>query len=336
MTHIYQDVSADSRPLHRTNPYLPAAVHSLAWLLASCWLILFFASSAAAQNLQYTDNKADLSLRSELKVDPSTLGMSVQIPLRLYAGRGSTSIPITLYYSSKVWRIEYVRYVDENDPNFDVAVSYTATTGIYSDKSASGWTSSVSYPTIDWDDNRYDSDGRPCAACQNNPNLAYYIARLHVKMPDGSAHELRKSDAAAPASSNSYTGTYYAVDSSRLRYVAASQTAGTLYLPDGSRYELNVDGIAQRFIDRNGNTIDNWTDTLNRSINGPPLDNSAAIDRSYHLPGVDGTTLEYIFRWRHLAEVLTPDPVTDLVPPLHHIGDKLDFIHLGSIAERIC
>src|SRR4051812_42284881 len=62
---------------------------------------------AAAQNIQYTQNTVDSSLRGEGRVDPSTQGMSIQIPLRAYPGRAGASLPITLHYSSKVWRLKF-------------------------------------------------------------------------------------------------------------------------------------------------------------------------------------------------------------------------------------
>src|SRR5215813_6443536 len=68
------------------------------------WLSLG-ATAVIAQDVQHTQNTADQSLRSDLQVDPSTLGMSIGIPLRDYPGRG-VNLPITLRYSSKVWRIE--------------------------------------------------------------------------------------------------------------------------------------------------------------------------------------------------------------------------------------
>ena len=60
------------------------------------WIVLslaLFASAARAQNVQYTNNKADQALRSDMRIDPSTLGMSLQIPLGAYPGRG-ISLPL--------------------------------------------------------------------------------------------------------------------------------------------------------------------------------------------------------------------------------------------------
>jgi hypothetical protein len=67
--------------------------------------------AAAAQtttpNLQHTKNTPDLGLRGTLTVDPSTLGMSIGIPLGGYQGRAGTGKELGLHYNLKVWRVEY-------------------------------------------------------------------------------------------------------------------------------------------------------------------------------------------------------------------------------------
>ena len=99
------------------------------------------------QNIQYTQNTVNSALRSNASVDPSTLGMSLQIPLRAYIGRGEASLPISLYYSSKVWRIKYKNSIDMYSGFWE-----TVTEAKYADRSAAGWTSSLSLPTIEWPD----------------------------------------------------------------------------------------------------------------------------------------------------------------------------------------
>lgn len=54
----------------------------------------------------YTKNSQDLNRRSSIEVDPSTLGLNISIPLEDYSGRG-IALPISLSYSSKLWRIGY-------------------------------------------------------------------------------------------------------------------------------------------------------------------------------------------------------------------------------------
>src|SRR5207253_6808746 len=101
---------------------------------------------------------------------------------------------------------------------------------------------------------------------------------------------------------------FYAVDGSRLRYDSTSATTGTLYLPDGTRYVLN--GSTAQYIDRNGNTLNydvptrQWTDTLGRQITNPLPANPQAQDYTYTPLGFSAS---YTFRWKNLADALTPD-----------------------------
>ena len=66
-----------------------------------------FSVQTDGQTIQYTHNKPDQTLRSEMRVDPSTLGLSIEVPIASYPGRGGTVIPINLSYSSKQWRIAF-------------------------------------------------------------------------------------------------------------------------------------------------------------------------------------------------------------------------------------
>ena len=54
-----------------------------------------FSLTAMAQNVQFTQGSVG-----------SGLDNSITVPLRSYPGRGSTSLPINLYYNSRVWRIK--------------------------------------------------------------------------------------------------------------------------------------------------------------------------------------------------------------------------------------
>ena len=60
-------------------------------LMAVAWSIAVGASPLFAQNIQHTENKPDLALRSDSRVDPSTLGMSFSIPLTSYPGARVTA-----------------------------------------------------------------------------------------------------------------------------------------------------------------------------------------------------------------------------------------------------
>lgn len=60
-------------------------------------LCLFASVFTNAQNTNYTQNTKDSNLRGNLEVDPSTLGMSFNMPMGGYGGRGAT-LPISLTY----------------------------------------------------------------------------------------------------------------------------------------------------------------------------------------------------------------------------------------------
>jgi hypothetical protein len=272
-------------------------------------------SSSLAQNIQYTQNVADLSMRSDIRVDPSSLGMSLQIPLRQYPGRGGANLSATLAYSSKVWRINHVDTIEMG------LLLHTREQALYAEHSAAGWTSSLDPPTIEntGGSQSFDQFGNPIcldAKCKPQPKSLWYISRLHVHMPDGSSHELRKDDIPRENSPDQ-TGLYYAVDGSRLRY---DYDTSTLYLPDGSRYIFGQ--TTTQYIDRNGNTLTynisarRWTDSLGRLIALPLPANPTSGNVTYSLPGVDGSTSSYIFRWKNLSLVRSDSE------PLRYAGDR--------------
>src|SRR5262245_7627317 len=272
---------------------------------------------ALAQGFQHTENTADISLRSNLQVDPSTLGMTLSIPLNEYPGRNGANLPVTLNYGSKVWRLETVNGFPTEGGGF-----HTQNQPIYAEHSTSGWTSSLDPPEIEYvaGSQSFDSGGDPKCLCTYEVNFTpYAIERLLIHMPDGSTHELRKNDTPVLRDTVALAGIYYAVDSSQLKFDADT---ATLYLPDGSRYLLAAPGGAQ-FIDRNGNTLSynstskQWTDTLGRVISLPPLQNSAPGDFQYSLPGFGGTNKIFTFRFRFLNDVRT-----DPSQPLRYKGDK--------------
>ncbi len=197
-----------------------------------------------AQSIQYTNNKPDQALRSAMRVDPSTLGLSIDVPIGSYQGRGGTSLPINLSYASKQWRIAYEESWMSNG-----GLLRTESIPMFSEWAKSGWTTSADIPIIEWtgQSQHYNSDGTPfCGECADSGG--YYMNRIQVHMPGGASHELRLND--TPTTSPTTAGTYYAVDGSNLRYEASSYTDGTLYLPDGSRYLLTASSV--QYIDRNG------------------------------------------------------------------------------------
>jgi len=162
------------------------------------------------QNVKYTDGATDQTLRSNLKVDPSTLGLSFQVPLGGASGRGG-NLPVSLRYGSKVWRINFLDH-------FEKAAVETRTEGKYAENSRAGWTTSLDIPWVGGlSEGPYDSLGQPvCISPQCSPPppstaVLCMFSRALLHMPDGSSHELRKSD--SPGScSEQISGVYVAVD----------------------------------------------------------------------------------------------------------------------------
>ena len=131
------------------------------------FLAVFLAAASLAQTISYTQGNIDQSLRGDLNVDPSTLGMSFSLSLGAYAGRGP-SLPVTMNYGAKVWRINYV-----DSYSLVLVDHYTRSQPEYSERAVAGWTTSLDAPYVEFD-NRYkvyDADGHP--ACIK-------IGRAHV------------------------------------------------------------------------------------------------------------------------------------------------------------
>jgi RHS repeat-associated protein len=278
------------------------------WLVVAALLVcLVLSTSVRAQNAEFTQSSKDSNT------------MTMQVPLGGHPGRGA-SLPISLYYSSKLWRIGFIKTVKlQGAPR-------GAAEAIYAEHSMAGWTTSLNVPKVEWPKNNdvYWFDGK---AYPRGPisTFTYRVARVFIHMPDGSTHELRKSDQPYPTANGfDMLGDFYAVDGSRMRYNSTSETTGTLYLSDGARYILNQN--TAQYIDRNGNTLNydsatrQWTDTLGRVI-GQPLPASPSYgDFNYVVPGRNGGTVTYIFKWRNLSDVLTPDGQGQ-TPALKPVGD---------------
>lgn len=261
-------------------------------------LLCAFAIVSRAQNIQFTQGSVG-----------SGLDVTIQVPIAAYPGRGA-SLPVTLFYSSKVWRLGHLGTVN------DISNYTTITEAIYGEHSTSGWKTSLDLPIIEWpkEEDQYYYTGRPyCFVCDSGLPR-YRVARVYILMPDGSKHELRQSDTPYTGAMR-VTGTFYAVDGSRLRYDSTGQNSGVLYLPDGSRYELfQLDSVTARFIDRNGNTLvyksntREWKDTLGRTIGMPfPAAPQAGVPYSYAPPGMRPDK-PYIFLWQKLSD---PGVITD-------------------------
>lgn len=290
------------------------------WILLVCCIA---ASSAWAQNIQFTQGSVS-----------SGLDNSLSIPIQIYPGRGAANLPITLHYSSKVWRIGFLKAIVAYQGIYPV--KRPVTEAVYSEFSRAGWTTSLDVPLIEWPklSDLYSYKGKACQlglACQggypsDQPPL-FRVPRVYIHMPDGSTHELRKSDQPYQDSGIiDMNGTFYGVDGSRLRYDSTDVDTGTLYLPDGSRYIL--DNGTAKYIDRQGNTLyynfdgnGKWKDTLGREVGIPIPTNPQAESYTYYtIPGAENSTLTYTFRWRNLSNALTP--VQGQTPALKNMADN--------------
>lgn len=234
------------------------------------------------------ERSADRTLRGSGRVNASTLGMEFDLPLGSYPGRG-INVPISLSYSSKVWRMKNVGSTEGGIVSGGCRSLNEAT---YSENSASGWTTSLATPYVEYVgyDNQFTDRGFPLddGLCVNAPppenNLAAYIRRLTIHLPSGETHELRADDTPVvwerssqcppatygcdynmPGLQANWNRTYYAVDGSNIKYVEDSTTSPATYrllMPDGSFYDFEgarttIYGTTARkalkFTDRNGN-----------------------------------------------------------------------------------
>ena len=313
--------------------------------IAAVFIILAVFSAVFGQ--QHTENKADQVLRGSGRVNASTLGMELEIPLGSYPGRG-INVPITLSYSSKLWRMNYVSNQPQvNNPDNCIAINDPR----YGENSAAGWTTSLATPYIEYtgENNTFNPEGQPTGTddvfCQPipSPNTPLpeiiRVKRINIHLPGGETHELRDETGYAQGSfPASFDGIYYAADGSSIKYVQNSAN-GTyrLLMPDGSFYDfagehsgLNLATVrkAVKFSDRNGNfTTYNdangtWIDTLGRTLIAPFGLNapSSPGTQTYTMPGMTGN---YKFHWKKLKGTTAAESaLTDFNQSLKYRGDK--------------
>jgi hypothetical protein len=209
-------------------------------LVTFVWCALLGPLTARAQtappNVQFTNKAVDLGDRGDLRINPSTLGMEIQIPLGHYPGRAGMSLPVTLNYSSALWRIDYNyynpgQYTSNGTP---IGNGYTGVVARYAEHSMSGWTSSLGFPFPDGAPTQYyDYYGKPVPDANScGVSGCYIVDRQIIWMPDGSSYEFRSTDQPKALSDTTpFPDDMYAVDGSRMRYQNSTQT---LFLPDGS------------------------------------------------------------------------------------------------------
>jgi YD repeat-containing protein len=302
---------------------------------------------------------ADNTLRGSGRVNSSTLGMEFDLPLGSYSGRG-INVPISLSYSSKNWRMEFVG--SNPIPGGNNSPCYKQYIPIFSEKSASGWTSSLQTPYIEYlgAKNYYNADGTPYTNNVDCPSSTggtesypqHYLRRLIVHLPSGETHELRPDDTVLsfpigsncntnpsscdpndPTNPNVWNTTYYAIDGSGIKYQQNSD--GNLYrllMPDGSFYDFDhttqnlSDRKATKFTDRNGNftsynkTNGNWTDTLGRNIINPVKE--VPSSPSINTYSMLGMTGTYKFNWKQLkGSSATESGLTNFNQNLKYYGE---------------
>ena len=237
------------------------------------FLFLFFLPvEIRSQGERNTENNPDQVLKSNARVNPSTLAMEMSIPLGGYRGRAGSSLSNTLNYSSKVWQLQ--QYGAIVNPSGSEGISVVP---FYGRRTAAGWTSALAPPRIDYpDDFPYyleagagDYEGAIWSNISYGENTytIYYIKRLNVITGDGSSHEFRASDAPISCGTTTgtlcnnvdLTGTYLSVDGSSMRLEVTS-TSATLFMSDGSRvlFEANGNRVTEVMTRTNASGRTRW------------------------------------------------------------------------------
>ncbi|NNE67334.1 MAG: RHS repeat protein [Pyrinomonadaceae bacterium] len=343
-----------------TNDVLDAVVGPRTVSLFKVFLVfisLLLVATKGVYSQSHTDNAKDQAIRGRGRVNQTSLGLEMRIRLGNYPGRG-IDVPVTLNYSSKLWRPEFLDAIPRSNGSGCVSVHSLK----YSEHSKAGWTTSISVPYIDYtgQDNLYTTKGAALSeGCLSEGsganNNAAFVERVKVHLPDGTSHELRKDNSVTiyPRDSNpvlDFDGTYFSPDSSNVKYVEnASNNTFRLFLPDGSSYLFSsqVEPLssvdprrvrkALEYLDVHGNRVvyDSInraiTDTLGRNIQSPidygPIEPTTEQDpQTYLLPGLGDSTIEYKFHWKRLnGGTQAESAMTDISDPdyaLKYIADR--------------
>ncbi|MFL6285815.1 MAG: hypothetical protein ACJ74Q_21965 [Pyrinomonadaceae bacterium] len=294
--------------------------------MAALLLCVLLPARLAAQNVQHSKSSQDMGLRHDFSIDPVSLSLNIEITLGAYKGRGDSSMPVALRYSSKLWRLDCSGYHPPCQPTgFCDDNAYTTLDAVYGDpnhdRMTPGWSSTLQLPYVSTDPEWFTILGEPCDfdKCGETGQDHNKIMRVRLHMPDGSTHELKADDNPHPSNYNPYPVTYYAVDGSRLIYKELGDIINTnaqaiTYLPDGSRYVTTGNGGAGSFIDCHGNTISfdgtSWTDALGRAVS---IEN---------MPGFNDTTIHINYEYRQLKVANHPElsALTDFSQSLLYYG----------------
>lgn len=285
---------------------------------------------------EHTKYDKDKTLRSDARVNPSTLAMEFSLPITGLSGRAGTSLGLSLEYSSKVWG-------SDGDTFFNGAGTRTNVTAKFAERSSGGWSSTLDVPRLSLmstangldsgtETELYKTDGTSWKESHDGSQPAenstlVYVSRIRITMPSGSTVELRRDDGAAHEhaytfdprvpKSDVYYGTYLSTDGSRMRLELSwvnDELRSVLFMPDGSRYfDLPVDHPITRdtvFVDRHGNRMSYnsgtrlWTDTLGRTIKNPLIGDlysePTAGTETFTYPGLGDSTQQYQMVWEKL------------------------------------
>jgi RHS repeat-associated protein len=269
-------------------------------------------SASAQSSVEDSKNKPDQTLRSNARINPSTLAMELSIPIDGLPGRAGATMPLVFNYSSKVWRI---RARGEFET---ISGRKTEAGPDYADKSIAGWTSTYGIPKLDTVVQRYDCQGNamtPTSVLEDGCGSPQYIKQMSVTLPDGSTHQLRKDDDVHQTTNGvlDKTGTYLAVDGSKMRLDWGSGGTSILFLPDGGQYFFDASENCFKYLDRNGNRLDYnsttgaWTDTMGRTLAAPipftysAQQNQAEGTENFTVPGLGTATRQYQLVWKKLS-----------------------------------
>lgn len=118
----------------------------LFWTIIIC-ICLSSSSLALGQDVKNSDHKADKNLKSSSRINPTTLAMEFSLPLGSYPGRAGNSLPVGINYTSKVWRTQPGIVWWTTTPS-GYPIFHTDTNPVFAQRSAAGWTSTLSPPHI--------------------------------------------------------------------------------------------------------------------------------------------------------------------------------------------
>src|SRR3954466_1859763 len=161
-------LAANPRSPRRTASYTPLTLYSCrnALALTALLLCVLLPARLAAQNVQHSKNSQDLGLRHDFKIDPVSLSLNIEITFGAYKGRGGSVLPVSLQYSSKLWRLDFDEFVVGGPVGLPDDNNYTKLNAVYGDpnhdRMTPGWSSSLELPYLIDDPEWYDPFGMPC------------------------------------------------------------------------------------------------------------------------------------------------------------------------------